>query len=53
MNQRYKTRLKILEEREIEELYGLPHFDQVEKEYYFTITQEERDIADNHRSIEN
>ncbi len=53
MNQRYKTRLKILEDHEIEELYGLPHFDQVEKEYYFSITQEERDIADNHRSIEN
>lgn len=53
MNKRYKTRLKILEDHEIEELYGLPHFDLSEQEYYFSLTQEERGIADSHRAIEN
>jgi hypothetical protein len=53
MNRRYKNRLKILEDHEIEELYGLPRFDLGEQEYYFSLTQEERDIANSHRSIEN
>jgi Domain of unknown function (DUF4158) len=50
---RYKNRLKILEDHEIEELYGIPRFDQGEQEYYFSLTQEERDITNSHRSIEN
>jgi len=53
MTKQYKDRLKILEDHEIDELYGLPRFDSDEQSYYFSLTQEERDLANNHRSIEN
>jgi TnpA family transposase len=49
----YKDRIKILEDNEIDELYGLPHFDADERAYYFSLTQEERDIANSHRALEN
>lgn len=53
MNKQYKDRLKILEDHEIDELYGLPRFDSDEQSYYFSMTQEERDLANSHRSVEN
>ena len=53
MTKQYKDRLKILEDHEIDELYGLPSFDPDEQSYYFSLTQEERDLANSHRSIEN
>jgi hypothetical protein len=42
MTKQYKDRLKILEDHEIDELYGLPRFDPDEQSYYFSLTQEER-----------
>jgi TnpA family transposase len=53
MTKQYKDRLKILEDHEIDELYGLPRFDPDEQSYYFSLTQEERHLANSHRSIEN
>ncbi len=53
MTKQYKDRIKILEDHEIDELYELPHFDPDEQSYYFSLTQEERDLANSHRSIEN
>ena len=53
MVQQYKDRVKILEDHEIDELYGLPRFDTDEQAYYFSLTQEERDIANSHRALEN
>jgi TnpA family transposase len=53
MVQRYKDRIKILEEHEIDELYRLPRFDLDERTYYFSLTQEEQDIANSHRTHEN
>lgn len=52
MTQQYKDRLKILEDHEIDELYGLPRFHPDQQSYYFSLTQEERDLANSHRSIE-
>jgi len=40
MAQQYKDRIKILEDHEIYELYGLPRFDPDEQAYYFALTQE-------------
>jgi len=51
--QQYKDRIKILEDSEIDELYGLPRFSPDERAYYFSLTQEERDIANSHRAQEN
>jgi hypothetical protein len=45
MTKQYKDRLKILEDHEIDELYGLSRFDSDEQSYYFSLTQEERDLA--------
>ena len=53
MAQQYKDRIKLLEDHEIDELYGLPRFDPDERAYYFSLTQEERDIANSHRAQEN
>ena len=53
MVQRYKDRIKILEDHEIDELYGLPRFFPDERAYYFSLTQEERDIANSYRTPEN
>lgn len=53
MVQQYKDRIKILDDHEIDELYGLPHFGHEEQAYYFSLTQEERDNANNHRTLEN
>lgn len=53
MVHQYKDRIKILEDNEIDELYGLPRFDLDEQAYYFSLTKEERDIANSHRALEN
>ena len=48
MADRYKDRLKILEDREIEELYGRPQFNPEERVHFFSLTPEERAVADGH-----
>jgi len=53
MAQQYQDRIKLLEDQEIDELYGLPRFDHDEQSYYFSLTQEEQDIANSHRTQEN
>src|SRR5665647_2493645 len=45
MVQQHKGRIKILEDHEIDELYGLPRFYPDDRTYYFSLTQEERDIS--------
>ena len=53
MASQYKDRITILDEQEIEELYGLPQFTHEERTYYFSLTPEERAIAESHRSLAN
>lgn len=53
MVQRYKGRIKILEDHEISDLYGLPRFYPDERAYYFSLTQKERDIVNSYRTHEN
>jgi len=53
MVQQYKDRIKILEDHEIDEIYELPRFFPDERSYYFSLTQEERDIANSYRTPEN
>ena len=53
MVQQYKDRIKILEDHEIDEIYGLPRFFPDERAYYFSLTQEEREIANSYRTLEN
>jgi len=53
MANKYKDRIKILEEHEIDELYGLPKFNADERAYYFSLTQKEQEIAQSHRTQEN
>ena len=53
MVQHYKDRIKILEDHEIDEIYGLPRFFPDERAYYFSLTQEEREIANSYRTLEN
>jgi TnpA family transposase len=48
---RYKDRLKILEDREIEELYGRPQFNHEERVHFFSLTPEERAVADSHYNL--
>jgi len=51
MANRYKDRLKILENQEIEELYGRPHFNHEERVQFFGLTPEERAVADGHYNL--
>jgi hypothetical protein len=51
MGDRYKDRLKILEDQEIEELYGRPRFNHDERMYFFGLTPEERALADGHYNL--
>src|SRR5665648_387842 len=53
MVQQHKGRIKILEDHEIDELYGLPRFYPDDRTYYFSLTQEERDISNSYRTLEN
>ena len=48
MATRYKDRITILEDAEIEELYGRPRFTYDERVHYFALTPEERAVADGH-----
>lgn len=49
----FKGRIKILEDDEIEELYGLPRFNTEEQTYYFDLTEGEQEIAISSRTLEN
>ncbi len=51
MADRYKDRLKILEDQEIEELYGRPQFNHDERVHFFGLTPEERAVADGHYNL--
>jgi TnpA family transposase len=51
MADRYKDRLKILEDQEIEELYGRPQFNHEERIHFFSLTPEERAVADGHYNL--
>ena len=51
MATRYKDRITILEDAEIEELYGRPRFTYDERVHYFALTPEERAVADGHYSL--
>src|SRR5260221_3996537 len=51
MATRYKDRITILEDAEIEELYGRPRFTHDERAHYFALTAEERAVADGHYSL--
>lgn len=53
MADRYKDRLKILEDQEIEELYGRPQFSHDERIFYFGLSAEERTLADAHYNLAN
>src|SRR5260370_22321762 len=50
MATRYKDRIT-LEDAEIEERYGRPRFTHDERVHYFTLTPEERAVADGHYSL--
>ena len=53
MVDRYKDRLKILEDQEIEELYGRPQFNHDERLHFFSLSSEERALADAHYNLAN
>jgi TnpA family transposase len=53
VNDRYKDRLKILEDEEIEELYGRPQFNHDERIHFFSLSPEERTLADGHYTLTN
>jgi Domain of unknown function (DUF4158) len=53
MTDRYTGRLKILEAQEIEELYGRPRFTHDERVHFFSLTPEERGVADRHYDLTN
>ena len=53
MADRYKDRLKILEDQEIEELYGRPQFNHDERVHFFSLSSEERALADARYNLAN
>jgi hypothetical protein len=53
MVDRYKDRLKILEDQEIEELYGRPQFNHDDRAHFFSLSPEERALADAHYNLAN
>lgn len=53
MTDRYASRLTILEDQEIEELYGRPRFTPDERVHFFALTPEERAVADRHYNLAN
>lgn len=53
MNDRYRDRLKILEDEEIDELYGRPQFNHEERTHFFSLSAEERALADGHYNLTN
>lgn len=50
-NKAEQKRLKILDEDEIESIYGRPHFTQEERHNYFTLSQHEKELIQILRSI--
>ena len=53
MTDRYAGRLTILEDQEIDELYGLPRFTPDERVHFFAPSLDERDAADRHHTLAN
>ncbi len=53
MADRYRDRLKILEDQEIEELYVRPRFNHEERLQFFSLSPEERALADGHYNLAN
>jgi Domain of unknown function (DUF4158) len=53
MVDRFKDRIKILEDQEIEELYGRPRFNHEERLHFFSLSSEERALADTHHNLAN
>jgi hypothetical protein len=53
MVNRYKDRITILDDQEIEDLYGLPRFAHDERACYFSLTPEESAVAGSHRTLAN
>ena len=53
MVNQYSDRITILDDQEIEELYGLPQFSHDERNFYFSLTPEERTVVDSHRTLAN
>ena len=51
MATRYKDHITILEDAEIEELYGRPRFTYDERVHYFALTPEESAVADGHYDL--
>jgi hypothetical protein len=51
MADRYTDRLKILKDEEIEELYGRPQFSYDDRVHFFSLTPEERTVADAHYNL--
>ncbi len=50
-NTRSSYRLKILTEEELADIYGLPLFDEEERDYYFTLTSEQEQIMETLRGL--
>jgi hypothetical protein len=53
MVERFRDRIKILEDQEIEELYGRPQFNHDERLHFFSLSPEERALADAHHNLAN
>ncbi|MGP6192138.1 MAG: Tn3 family transposase [Vulcanimicrobiaceae bacterium] len=53
MTDRYASRLTILEDQEIEELYGRPQFTHDERVHFFSLTPQERRIVDRQNDLAN
>ena len=53
MVDRFKDRITILEDQEIEELYGRPLFNHDERLHFFSLSPEERALADAHHNLAN
>jgi len=51
MVDRFRDRIKILEDQEIEELYGRPQFNHDERLHFFSLSPEERALADAHHNL--
>lgn len=50
-NTRSSYRLKILTEEEFTDIYGLPVFDEQERDYYFTLTTEQEQAMQSLRGL--
>ena len=50
---RFRDRITILEDQEIDELYGRPQFNHDERLHFFSLCPEERALADAHHNLAN